>query len=67
VERLTNYFFQGTIMLKSFVFQDSAGNTYRNVARSLTAAIEKLNQDHGVSENDIATLNQNDAPSGLSI
>jgi hypothetical protein len=54
-------------MLKSFVFQDSAGNTYRNVARSLTAAIEKLNQDHGVSENDIATLNQNDAPSGLSI
>jgi len=54
-------------MLKSFVFQDNAGNTYRNVARSLSAAIEKLNQDHGISENDISTLNQKDAPSSISI
>lgn len=54
-------------MLKAFVFQDDAGNTYRNVARSLSAAIEKLNQDHGVSENDIATLVKKDAPSSINI
>jgi hypothetical protein len=53
-------------MLKAFVFKDKAGNTYRNLARSLTVAIEKLNQDHGISENDIATLDQKDAPSGIS-
>lgn len=50
-------------MLQSFVITDNAGNTYRNVARSMTASIEKVTQEHNLSENDIATINQSKGPS----
>ncbi len=49
-------------MLKSFVITDNAGNTYRNVARSMSASIQKVTQEHNISENDIANVSQKAGP-----
>jgi|TARA_Y100001956_G_scaffold76168_1_gene85035 hypothetical protein len=53
---------RGNSMLKSFVITDNAGNTYRNVARSMSASIQKVTQEHNISENDIANVSQKAGP-----
>lgn len=40
-------------MKQTFLIKDKSGNDYRVISKSLTAAIQKVTSEHGISESDI--------------